>query len=164
MIQPINWHIVEKDLVVPGIQRVGSTSLNAGFPNMVQCEEAMTFERRLIFLRHPIARLVSAYSHLNDIEYISEEKVLWEDFVDFILIHEDRHWAPQTPRYWHKGDYMPTHVERFEDLQDVWPKYTDKVYPHKNRSPLIAVCDTSYRGKDIDKYYEEDFELWNTLP
>ena len=163
-LQPLNWHVVEQDLVVPGVQRVGSASLNAGFPNMATCEEAMTFERRLVFLRHPIARLVSAYSHLNDIAYISEDKLDWEQFVDFILTHDDRHWMPQTPRYWHEGEYMPTHVEKFEDIKIVWPKYTDKEYPHKNKSPLGVVCDTTYRSDEVWDYYKKDMEAWCALP
>jgi len=170
VIHPLNWHIVETDLVIPGIQRVGSTSVIKGFPHMVTPVVAMTYKRRLAFIRHPIQRLISAFGHLNKLCYIDlvegnpylHERT-WEKFIDYILSHEDRHWFPQTLRLFFKGFWMPTHLERFEDIVHVWPNYTKVEFPHFNKTGYVPVTN-DYRSDELNDYYAKDLELWHGLP
>ncbi len=171
MIHPLNWHIVEFDLVIPGIPRVGSTSVVKGFPHIVGAEEAMTYARRLVLIRHPIQRLISAFGHLNQLGYIDmvegdpfPHERPWEEFLDYILSHEDQHWVPQEPRLYHEGEWMPTELERFEDIKYVWPKYTDKEFPHYNKTEECQPYDLEYREEELNNYYEKDLELWHGLP
>ena len=161
MIPPLVWHIVEPDLIIPGIQKVAGASIGLTFRHQVMEYEAMTYPRRLAFIRHPVSRLVSAFRHLIDVGYCIERT--WEDFVDYMLVNEDRHWYPQEPRLYYEGEWMPSHIERLENLKQVWPKYTKKKFPHLNKTVGKQSYDTSYREEDLERYYAKDLELWNGL-
>lgn len=167
-IHPLNWHIVEPDLIIPGIPRVGSTSVTKGFPYMVAQRDIKKYKRRLAFIRHPIRRLISAFGHLNKLGYIDmvegdpPKERSWEEFIDYILSHTDRHWFPQIRRLFFNGCWIPTHLERFENLTTVWPRYTDVEFPHFNKTGYIPVTN-DYREKEIENYYEKDLELWHGI-
>lgn len=162
MIHPANWHIIEPDLVCPGIQRVGSTSMVVGFPNMIGGEEALTYSRRLVFIRYPIERLASTFVHLIEVGYCIDRN--WKQFVDYILMYDDRHWSPQESRLYFEKTWIPTQLERFEDIKRVWSDYTDKVFPHINKAKSKPKVDLTYREDDLKDYYVKDLELWHGLP
>ena len=162
MIHPLTWHIVEPDLIVPGIQKVAGASISQSFRFQVMADEAMSYARRLAFVRHPLKRLVSAFNHLLDLDYLSRSYT-WEQFVDHMLTNEDRHWYPQEPRLYYEGEWMPTHLERLENLKQVWSKYSKKEFLHLNKAVGKRPHDIEYRKKDLEDYYIKDFELWHSL-
>lgn len=147
--------------MMPGIQRVGSTSMVKAFPNMIGAEEALSYPRRLAFIRHPLRRLTSTFVHLIDVEYCI--KRTWKQFVDYILTHEDRHWSPQERRLYFENRWIPTHLERFENINRVWDKYSAKAFPHYNRGLGEPYCDPEYEKDALEAYYEKDLELWYGL-
>ncbi|TDI73851.1 MAG: hypothetical protein E2O82_05050 [Betaproteobacteria bacterium] len=108
---------------------------------------------RVTWLRNPLERLKSVFF------YRGEQN--WKQFVDKILTSSDELWNPQVEMLTCDGVYLPTHVERFEDLPIKFKSYIDVDLPHRNASKKFEL--EVYREADIEDKYAEDFKMWRSL-
>jgi hypothetical protein len=147
------------------IPKAGSMSINTALNSGIPAEDAFKCQTRLAFVRHPIQRLISAYSFfsgLNDrgcFNRVASAAVTgsWQAWVDFILERKNKHWMPQHEIIAN----FPTATYRFEKLVDVWPMYFPVALPHKNRSERRKT--ETYRASDLERYYKKDLDLWLSL-
>lgn len=93
-----------------------------------------------------------------------ETPFTYEEFVDYILENEDRHWHPQVERLSVQGIFVPTVVERFENLSVVWRNYDHMVFPHLNKTKDLYEYDEYYRIMELREYYDEDLKYWESIP
>lgn len=109
-----------------------------------------------IFVRDPVERLRSAWQMMSD-SY--SDYLEWPDFVDRVLSGElvDRHWMPQAKIHTWGGRLIPTSFYLFEDIQEWWGKWFNRVLPHRNKSNPREIPE--YRREDIKEFYAQDIEL-----
>ena len=137
-------------------------------------KEALQFDTRVMFVRHPIERLVSCYSHLswltyNDYHYdeIIPLGVLtgkgdieeYRRFVDYIMDNADPHWTPQYDLMLYNHSFVPNKVHKFEDINAFWGFYASGMIPHIN-AWTAREC-SPYRLDELLFKYTKDLELWN---
>jgi len=123
----------------------------------------------VLFLRHPLRRLRSNWrwwsSKRRYPQPIYGDKPSWERFVDLVL--RDRpetrnpHWNPQCEAHTYCGRFIPTHVYRFEDIQQHWPDWCPNPLQHLNPSGGGAEPLPDYRLDDLRRYYAEDIVRWH---
>lgn len=164
--EPCNWYRVDKDIAVASIQKCGSHSMNQAFPGCrMGAEAVMDIPLRIAWIRHPLKRLVSAYQFFRqgaNGDYVPwESRSSWKGFVDYALEHEDVHWCSQTKLLTFKDQFMPTKLERFEDIGERWSVYFRQPLPLSNCSKELVV--TPYRKADLLEHYKEDVKLWEQI-
>ena len=156
---------IDRDLAVAQIQKAGLSTmfewLGRSF-KLVDNETAKQVSTRVAFFRHPIERIPSCYSFLYWHKEYYQPHVCgaptdsWENFVDYILVHEDGHWMPQVK---HVGD-TPTIYHRFENLADHFEKYRPGILPHKNISTRLPTND--YRADELIEMCADDLRIWES--
>lgn len=137
-------------------------------------------EKRVAWIRHPIDRLISAYSfflssyelgHLHTASILGVPEDLnpsvdlssWKAFVEFILNNPNEHWNPQVPQLTtSEGVWVPTHTHRFEDLDLLWGNYFDTPLGRENEGSLVPV-DPEVREEELNCYYLADLECWEGI-
>lgn len=158
-----------EDKVLAVCPKAGSTSIRK-----LELKEIMpseVYSRQvdcLWFIRHPVARLHSCYRYIkteprSDTPTGTGWKRLrqlrlnsYEDFVDLVLSGQtNRHWDQQIPMVTNPV-FLPTEVHRFEDIH----RYIN--IPWLNRSESTEI-DESYRLDEIEKLFEEDLRLWQSV-
>lgn len=130
--------------------------------------KALDYPTRVMFIREPFDRLESCYSFFKMlIQQGTKFNMLpeaaldsWEEFVDYILTHEDEHWAPQTDSVLYKGELTPTHIMRFDELNKWWPEFFSAKLVHTNASERLEV--PPYRVADLTEYYKNDIAEYNS--
>lgn len=128
-------------------------------------EKARQCGIRLAFIRHPLERLKSGFSHFHYMlergtiynNHAPEYAATWEEWVDHILEYKDQHWRSQAETI---GDF-PNVLHRFERVIDVWEDYFPGFFPHIGKVSRVKTA--PYRVADIEAKYSEDFELWHSL-
>jgi len=166
------WAKVGPDSVVAVVQKVGSQSIISALPfidggRLMSREEAALYSQRAAFIRDPIERLVSCFSHfywlwktghqndyIDDAIFRDDHQESYRAFVDYILLKQDSHWVPQSALLMHNGDYLPNIFHRFEDIHDRWQRYASGAIPWVNSFTHLTV--EPYRADEIDDYYQED--------
>lgn len=157
----------ERDLAVALIPKAGiqtiSEWLGPGF-RVVDNEAAMSFSRRVAFIRHPLERLKSCYSFMYWLaDYGSPHHSgapvdSWESFVDHVLGGaRNEHWIPQTE---HVGD-VPNIWRRFEDIANCYEAFRPGLLPHNNRASRRPTSD--YRSTELAAYYAADLDRWENI-
>lgn len=157
----------EKDLAIAQIPKAGLVSLQKAlgksFPVKPNNDPALlVISRRVVFIRHPIERLKSAFSFFcrlltEGIQHSSGATTeSWEGFVDQVLAsqHDDEHWRPQSE---HIGT-VPNIIHRLEDIDRHWHRYCDVPITRENASPRQPTND--YRLDEVLVKYDADMQLW----
>lgn len=154
---------VKRNLAVAQIPKAALSTIGAWLGpsfTVVSNEEALRVTRRVLFVRHPMERVKSAYSFMywlkeKGIEHDCKAPVdTWVNFVDHVLEHDNGHWRPQSV---HVGD-TPNIVHRLEDLDTVYAQYRPGILTHDNRATRLPT--TPYRAADLVRMYAEDYVLW----
>ncbi|MEE4302441.1 MAG: hypothetical protein V2J24_23580 [Pseudomonadales bacterium] len=120
------------------------------------------------FLRHPLARLTSAWRYFHPHARFGADAAgleiprgaSYETFVDAVLRGvKDPHWDPQLPRLPRRPDI----VYRFENIQAHWPRFGLGDLPHLNASadPLVGQ-DPTYREQELREHYALDLAVWES--
>lgn len=130
-------------------------------------QQALIYPQRVMFIREPFDRLESCYSFFCDLRDTNQEQHIipvgklesWESFVDYILVNKDEHWTPQADSVMFKGEFTPTHIFKFEDINNIWPKFTSRRLPHLNKATRKAT--SNYREQDLLEYYKDDIVTYN---
>jgi hypothetical protein len=152
-----NWHVVNEELVIASIQKNASTAMTRLYPEKVNHEKALTFPRRVMWIRHPIDRLVSAFK--NRVEPKAPWRS-WHDFLDYILRVPNVHWEPQINLVTYNEKVIPNEWERFEGIEERWNNYSDLVLPKVNVSSRLNVRLHEYRREELLVKYVNDFQYW----
>ena len=87
---------------------------------------------------------------------------MWERFVDHTFEHANEHWNPQVPQLTLDSTFVPTVVERFENIAVRFNHYLDGPLGRENKSPDIQV-NLSYRQADLENKYKADLDLWESI-
>jgi len=147
--------------------KCGSTSFSAraGNPRITN-DEAVNLETRVMFIREPIDRFVSAYSFfyaLNSDDPFRDNVPRsvthhgYEYFVDHALATPNPHWAPQMDLT--GGIANRLHKFDCESIRKWWPTYWAGRLPDWiNACSHLPVSD--YRADDIRRYYAEDIAAY----
>lgn len=151
-----NWHVVSDKLVIASIQKNASTSMTKVFPELINAEKALTFEKRIMWIRNPLSRLLSAFTS----KVVPELPDEWKDFIEYVLKVDNVHWYPQVKLVTYDGIFVPNIVNRFEDIENTWPEYVDKKLPKINVSKDVEYYPLNHRREDIIVRYAEDFNCW----
>ncbi|UCD23662.1 MAG: hypothetical protein JSW51_11575 [Gemmatimonadota bacterium] len=156
-----NWLLdFETGIAHSWIPKCGTTSIRAaiGAPEIFQSNEICLrlHSKRVMWVRHPVARLVSAYNHIG---FES-----WESFVDLVLSgepdDEDIHWCHQAAYLTTRGGiFVPTVVHRFEDIGELWPRYSATTLPRLNAGEYREEL-PGHRIREILEHYHADCVLW----
>ena len=152
------------DKAVVLIPKAGCRSIRAAVGKEMTKERAYQCKTRLAFIRHPIERLASAWSHFFWMSAIGmkhrgptiDVTCDWYRFVDHMLEYPDPHYHPQAEIV---GDFANV-IYRFEDLGQVWESYFPGFFPHLGKTTRLQHY--PYRVRDITDRYREDFELWHS--
>lgn len=156
----------DKGATVALIPKVGLQSMRYS----LRCRHDLTIDDvrndpvRVVFLRHPHARLVSAYRFFKTIyadgstpqeqDPQPADVTSWGAFLEHVRMRANVHWRPQINVV---RELNPTVIHRFEDIGMHWPTYHSMPYPHLNASKpheVGAVPD------DISARYAEEELLW----
>lgn len=133
-------------------------------------EQALEYPIRIMFVRNPRARLKSAYSFFNGlkqqgtrydkIDFSTVDR--WETFVDMALdpSTDDEHWNTQKSSVLFNDQLVPNKIFRFEEINEIFPHFIPRAMPHLNQSERLPTND--YRRTDIDQFYNDDSNLWNS--
>lgn len=114
----------------------------------------------VIFLRHPIERLVSAWRYFHpqmfpNGTHIPQHRPL-SRFIDDVLSGvPNEHWNPQLARF--AGCNIST-VHRFENINEHWPDYPPLL--HLNKSKIRHPGEIEHRRAELDEFYAEDLAAW----
>jgi hypothetical protein len=154
-------------------QKVGSKTLVKSLAALYRddgCYQDEVAERPgtcYLFVRHPIARLVSCYRFFKENGLLRKagltQTASYEEFVDEILDggREDIHWEPQidyhtTP----EGTFVPDVTFRFENIAQIWPYLFDVPLLRYHATEYDPKIDRDYRDLELRTYYAADLELW----
>lgn len=149
-------------LTVARIPKAASTAIEGWLGRdfrQVSSEEAMEAEARVAFIRDPIERAKSAYSHMyylkaHHTEHDCKAPVdSWENFVDYILVNDNNHWRPQHLLI---GD-VPTVIHRLENLGAVRDRYWPGILKPDNCCSRLPTSD--YRTDELLEMYMGDLRL-----
>lgn len=175
---------------ISNIEKCGSRSTYEAIMSMrsgrlISNEEALSRETRVMFIRNPLSRIMSCFSHFwwlayngsNYYEFMpkilkgelgSEQEDL-EIFTDHILSNDNTHWSSQIEQLTtENGIFVPNRVHRFEDLKYYWGMYCVGKRPDLGEPPYIQrqlnswskINLKDYRMNDIREKFAPDFELW----
>lgn len=173
-----------EDKCVAIIHKSGSTSIRAAVqyckePLSLTNEEAESITSRIMFVRDPLIRIRSGFSHFHhaielgaEISMIASEAVYvegrgvqedYEAFIDHILTAEvNSHWQNQCEIPVNAaGEFIPNIIHKFEDIMSLWADYYQGGMPWYHGHTRIAVED--YREADLINFYEKDLELRRSL-
>ncbi len=157
------------DTIISCTPKVGSSSFRTAKRPLEQYtnEESSQFTNRIGVIRHPIARVQSMYRWLRyqhsrnaslRREIVSDS---YETFVNHIFKVDNIHWKEQISILTDiEGNFTPTKVHRFEDVDQFWPLYFDVELPHSNGSRVMYDDLSDYRLDELETRYHRDIELW----
>lgn len=149
------------DWLVGMTPKAGWTSMQQagkGYPTLDINAAARSDKPIVLFVRHPVDRLVSAWRFFHQKAHFPNRHIAsktgLEKFVDQVLKGvEDQHWMSQVKLHTHHR-FIPTVVHRFENIHEVWPEL-----PHLNKGPGVPF-DLWHRKDEVEEYYRADLELW----
>lgn len=157
-----------RDSAVAIVPKCGNTSFSAVVSaTRLSTDEAMSVPTRVMFVRDPIDRFISAYSFfhmLNDGEDRGDVPVPraathngYPHWVDFALSTINPHWAPQVEL----TGGIATHLYKFncDSIRKWWPIH----WPGRQPDWLNACSHlpvTDYRRADLLSYYSADLDAF----
>jgi len=153
--------------------------MDARKPVSLSNQEALSYKKRVAFIRNPQQRLHSAFfnargqvmiGHLWD--NIPAENVYvegrgvqgdYEAFVDYTFANDNNHWKPQVELISHDGKPVPNIYHRMESLEDHYHLYFNSGtnLPFLGKSHREPVKD--YRQEELDEKYHADYKLWRSI-
>ena len=155
------------------IAKSGSQSFCNASPSWyISNEQALLYPLRVLFIRYYLERLYSNYSFFKGLA-ISGSKYnnnlvtftdTYESFVDYVLLneHNDEHFLPQVESVRYRGQLTANLILRFEDVNEWWPNFFTGKLERLNSAPRLSEIDPNYRRSEIDAYYANDANAWNS--
>lgn len=150
MIPNCFWYLVDDETVVSSILKNGTSSLVDMFPEKRPPDTIKDFKNRIAVVRHPMDRLISAYSYLFG---CNSGEQTWENFIDHCLENDNAHWNPQHPQLVYRGDFLPTQIIRLNEIRNMFPKINHLNKVKWKKTPL-------YRYSDLVYKYKDDIKMW----
>ena len=137
----------------------------------IPAEEVRGFDTRVAFIRHPVARLGSAFRffHWLMIDGVKCDKTAppksvlneWPKFVDYALENDNPHWRSQISFISDDSGMVANRLHKFENVGRCWEEYYQGILPWINATSKVPYAD--YRVDDINRFYKADLELWHGL-
>jgi hypothetical protein len=136
-------------------------------------QEVFRFDTRILFVRHPVERLISTYSfyyHLNENDENGQHVRIpksvthkgWPTWVDFIIDNmengdNDPHWSPFS-----KYAEIATKVININKLDSDFSKYWSKPVRRENtgREHLSSI---DYRKAQLSAIYGDDLAIYQSV-
>ena len=131
----------------------------------MKIHEVTEIEKRVMFLRDPIERLISCYCFLKTLreentsydnfnfKYVDS----WQTFVDFMLENRDTHWLPQSELMTLDGKFVPTEIVKFENINQWFSDIGIKL--SKQNPSKKFLINLEYRKACLADYYHADIKL-----
>lgn len=168
------FYQVDEKTLVCAVPKVGSQSIQEALSSVkgyiVTPEKALQIEKRIAFVRDPLERLISCFSHFwwlgkrgsknayYPLEIGTDDiQADYERFIDHVLSESDWHWMPQTRLLTHNGQLIPNILHPFEQISERWFDHIGGCLPVVNKWKRLNV--ETYRHQDLLTYYQDDFEL-----
>lgn len=158
-----------RGMAIAVVPKCGNTSFSALVGGTrLGIEEALQFDKRIMFVRDPIERVASGYSHYHDLnshgpsrDDVPREVTHngYERYVDFILSNENPHWMPQMQL----TGGIATNLHKFncDNIRKWWPMYWSGRQPDwLNACTHLPIND--YRIDDLRAYYIEDARAYES--
>lgn len=147
--------------IVAGLPKCGVTSIRRALlhnaPEVPEPEVLASREPLHLFLRDPVDRLISAWSHLRNEDQCPPalaDRPDYETFVDRVLAGaEDAHWRPQMEALVRE----PDRIYPFERISEHFPAVTGRAIEHHNASHPPRVNDL-YRLDELWQLYHADIK------
>lgn len=164
------------------IQKCGSQSIRMAVTSMrggkiITNEDALKRDIRVMFIRDPLERLQSCFSHFSWLEFngadyydilpkgilsgIDNTESDYQKFIDYILENNECHWSSQVKQMTESGVFTPTVVHKFEEIQEHWEKYAVGKLPWENAWSKLPISD--YRHDDVIMHYADDYNLRGSM-
>lgn len=160
-----NYWAAYRQHAIALMPKCGNTSFSALVRSpRLSIEDALKIETRVMFIRDPIERLVSAFSffkYLNDEtpreDVTPEATSSYEAFVDFALAYPNPHWMPQMKLT--GGIATKLHKFNCESIRQWWPLYWPGRLPDWLNS-CTHLPTNNYRSTDLKYYYADDIAAY----
>lgn len=112
--------------------------------------------RKVAFVRHPVARFLSAHAYMHSAARPSD---ILQQVAGQKDEKRDQHFRSQRSFLKLDGDLLPTEIYRVESLPDVWP-FDQWPIQHRNKTPNAkAQIDVGFEAAILD-LFAEDLEIW----
>lgn len=166
----MNNYFQLSDVLALGVtHKAGYTSIKHALTRYRRLTPEQVRQRGLrtrLYLRNPLTRFASAWAYFTPSNNFPGDPVWRNRQYDFLRDHptveqftdavldgaEDPHWSPQL------AQHMPIdEIRRFEDIEKSFPV----ALPHHNKGRIEKPV-LSYRLSDLEDYYAEDLEAWQT--
>jgi hypothetical protein len=147
-------------VAIPAIPKCGQHTLVAAGGIELPFEKLKQFPVRMVFIRHPVDRLVSCYSFFKRIDYVVDADLSgYESFIDWALESDDEHVLPQSACYsmYHFQRRLP--LSRMTEILNM---LTGKEIYTQNATEHLPVY-TDYRLDDIKIRYCDDFVAYEDI-
>jgi len=168
----MNYILTGKGVVICTVPKCGSQSMVEALMKTKHThltkEGALSYDKRVAFIRDPFDRLEAVYSHFWHIaqsgaridQFIPVEVLLsdnsYEQFIDYIFENDDDHWLPQSNIVGVANTLHP-----IEDADKLWYNYAEGTLPRVNS--WSRVPHNPYRQEEIMNYYRLDIKLREDL-
>jgi hypothetical protein len=158
---------IKNDIAVAYISRVASQAMYASLGNQHGAIEAGRCERRVAFIRDPLARHVSAYRlmkmiYTQGIERVPNQALMsYGAFCEYSVENEDQHWLPQMETLRRYGDLITEHYP-LELLLRKWVEFFRLLPPIMNEALVEYPANVRPAGV-LELYYAEDIEMRESL-
>jgi len=142
------------------IPKCGQHTLLAYGCIVAETNHIHNIKNRIAFIRHPVERLKSAFHFFKQANcYLNEDHMLsYEQFVDWVFHSTDEHVAPQST-------FLSGNFDTFikiDYMSSVMRSLTGLNVEPQNTSDHNAQCNIKYRARDIEKYYNYDYKLYES--
>jgi len=111
----------------------------------------------VLYIRHPLNRLASAWTHFAANGYGPTAYSPWPDFPAFcdkvLAGHINPHWDSQTDQHVYHDVFLPNEWHRLEDITKTWPKRHPLLNVNQAKHPKP---DIFYREQDLMLHYRRD--------
>ena len=144
-------YYLDKEAIWATSSRVGSTSIASAFGgHTLPVEEAASSDLPVVlFVRHPLDRIVSCFLEFN-------KGRTFVEFLEVVKTVKNHHWYPQVKLHTYEGEFIPTKVLPMSEIP----------FPKKNVSEAREPWESYYTDPQLEEMltlYSADVALVGAL-